>query len=579
MERLTALDDTGLVIALAPDDEDRGRPEGSSIAGAGDLVASLTALAPEVTLDLAGWSLLPQRGDGLGERLAAVFDDLFAAGGEQVALVDADSPALPAAYVEEALRRVATGGELVLGPAADGGFYLIACGRAGWLAAGRELAKALSAAPMGGATAFADLRAAVRRAGLPVAVLPLWIDVDDARDLPVMERLLGDGDEGLRGRPLVGLREVYLHITNRCDTGCPHCYNEANPRAADELSTGEWRRVIDECVALGAGSFVFLGGDPLLRPDLPDLIEHVTGRHGGRARFFFNGSVDAETAATLAAAGHGRLRPLVSVDGTAEVNDALRGAGNYERALDSIACLRAAGLEPVANTVVLTPVLPVLPRLAEELAAAGVRRLHLILPHQRGGLGRHLDLVPTGSEMLAAVRALTVACERVGIVFDNLLAWRRRLAGRQDFCTAGCRDVAIDPYGRLSACTITCGDPAFVAGDVRRDAVETIWRESPGLRLLRAARARDREECAACAVVDACGGECWMQAHYAGRTHRSRGGYASPFPYCDLVRPIFAELLAGQVAAGEPACDGSGAVACGGQAAAGEADFTLFDCI
>jgi hypothetical protein len=114
---------------------------------------------------------------------------------------------------------------------------------------------------------------------------------------------------------------------------------------------------------------------------------------------------------------------------------------------------------------------------------------------------------------------------------------------------------------------------------VRRAAVETIWRDSPSLRLLRAARARDRAECVACSVVDACGGECWMQAHYAGRTHGARGGYASSFPYCDLVRPVFAELLA-EKAAGDAAGDGGcAAVACGGQAAAGEADYTLFDCI
>jgi radical SAM protein with 4Fe4S-binding SPASM domain len=542
------------------------------------VVARLADLAPGILVDDSGWSLVRQRGADLGERLATVFDDLFASGSEQVALVNADSPALPAASVDEALAGAA-GGEVVLGPAADGGFYLVACGRDVWSAATRELTSALSAAPMGGSLAFSDLRARLHRSGLPVGFLPLWIDVDDVRDLPVMERLLGDDDTGLRGLPLVGLREVYIHITNRCQTGCPHCYNETNPRAADELSTDEWRAVIDECVALGAGSFVFSGGDPLLRTDLPELIEYITGRHGGRARFFFNGDVTSEMAALLAAAGRGRLRPLVSIDGTAAVNDTLRGAGNFNRALESVAHLRAVGLEPVANTVVLSPVLPVLPELAEELAAAGVRRLHLIFPHQRGGLGKHLDLVPSGIEMLAAVRALTAACERTGVVFDNLLSWRRRLSGRQDFCTAGCRDIAIDPYGKLSACTITCGDPAFVAGDVRRDSVETIWRGSPGLRLLRAARARDREECAGCEVVDACGGECWMQAHYAGRAHGARGGYASPFPYCDLVRPVFAELLAEGAAAGSGSCSGAGAAACGGLTAAGEADFTLFDCI
>jgi sulfatase maturation enzyme AslB (radical SAM superfamily) len=106
-----------------------------------------------------------------------------------------------------------------------------------------------------------------------------------------------------------------------------------------------------------------------------------------------------------------------------------------------------------------------------------------------------------------------------------------------------------------------------VAGDLRRQDLETIWRTSPSLRLLRSAHARDRAECVACPVVDACGGECWMQAHYAARAEARPAGYAAPFPYCDFIRPMFEELIAEHAAAD------------GGQAAAGEADYALFDCI
>ena len=169
--------------------------------------------------------------------------------------------------------------------------------------------------------------------------------------------------------------------------------------------------------------------------------------------------------------------------------------------------------------------LPTLPALARELATAGVRRLHLILPHQRGSLPAHLDLIPTGAEMLAALRELLPAAEDAGVVVDNLASWRRRLAAPEDLCTAGCRDLAVDPYGRVHACAITCGDAEFVAGDVREQSIESIWRTSPALRLLRASRARDRAECSACPVVDACGGECWVQAHYAARAHGRPAGY------------------------------------------------------
>ncbi len=524
------------------------------------------------------WAQLEQRGETLGERLAAVFEDLFATGAEAVVAVNSDSPAIPTGYLRLSFERLAPG-RIVLGPAADGGYYAVGIDRRTWESHRDAARRMLETAPMGTSALLSWTLAAAARAGLEAVQLPLWLDIDEAADLPVLERLTSRED--LRGEAAMalGLREVYLHLTNRCGSACLHCYNRANPREPDELSTSQWRRAIDDCVALGATSFVFLGGDPLLRDDLCDLLEHVTGRHGLKARLFFNSPVTGALAAELAAAGHGRLRPLVSIDGPREIHDGLRYPGNHAAVLASIANLLAVGLEPMANAVLLRPTLPGLPALARELRRAGVTRLHLILPHLRGGLPENLDLVPSGAEMLDGLRELVATADELGLDVDNLGAWRRRLKQPQDFCTAGCRDLAIDPYGRVHACTITTGDPEFVAGDLRHDSLEHIWRTSPGLRLLRAARARDRAECAACPVVDACGGECWVQAHYAARVRDLPAGPRAPFPYCDLVRPVFAELLRGRQAEAAPAPSRAADSACGGQAAAGAGDYALFDCI
>jgi radical SAM protein with 4Fe4S-binding SPASM domain len=285
----------------------------------------------------------------------------------------------------------------------------------------------------------------------------------------------------------------------------------------------------------------------------------------------------------------------VSVDGPRAINDALRGPGSYDDVMTSVRNLLAVGLEPVANTVLVRPALPGLTQLARELCAAGIGRLHLILPHQRGmSWGSSADgtplggcvpaegLVPDGAELVAAMGELLAVAAEIGLTVDNLTGWRRRVGRRNDLCAAGCRDLSIDPAGRVHACVITAGDPAFVAGSVREQPLEEIWRTSSSLRLLRAARARDRAECLACPVADACGGECWVQAHYAARARREAAGYAAPFPYCDLVRPLLEELSAAAVAAGAAVPAGDACVAagaCGGQSSAGADDFALFDCI
>ena len=543
------------------------------------------------------WRVEAQRGAGLGARLASVFADAFGAGAASVVIVNSDSPALPPAYLRLAFDLLASddspragapvepvapamGGRsggaaatLVAGPTTDGGYYLIGTDLASWRARGEEITAILESTPMGTASAFAHTEQAALERGLRLRSLPLWVDVDEPADLPVYERLTR-GAAAPRGEPLIGLREVYLHVTNRCGLSCPQCYNSTAPRAPGELTTRSWKDAIDQCVALGARSFVFIGGDPFVRDDLLELIGYVTGARRRQARIFFNGLLDERSAHTLAQAGHSRLRPLVSVDGPEEVNDALRAPGNFANVLVSIRHLIAAGLSPVANTVVLRPTLAGLPRLARTLRAAGVERLHLIFPHQRGGLPEHLDLVPSGGEMLAAVRRLRRTAAEIGLSIDNVTAWQRRLRSRNDLCAAGCTDIAIDPYGKVHACPITCGDPAFVAGDLCRQELAVILRDSPGLRLLRHAHARDRAACAACPVVDACGGECWMQAHYAARVRREPAGPSAPFPYCDLMRPLFEELIAearaegGETPAGAETPVGVGAP-----------DYTLFDCI
>jgi hypothetical protein len=559
LARSATIPDVALYVAVTPDD---GPP------------------APPVERSTdTGWSSLVQRGDDLGERLANVFEELFADGHEAVVIVGSDSPSLPTEFVKKAFDHLREDdADAVIGPAFDGGYYLIGVSRGAWLLDGPAVAALLRDSPIGTPQVAGYTLDALERAGLRTAVLPAWIDVDTKIDAAQAQGLRPGAPR--RGAESDRLRDVYLHLTHHCNTGCPQCYlrdvrgariagggeEGGNGDRPHELSTAAWRDVIDQAARLGATSFVFIGGDPFLRSDLVDLIDHVTGRHKASARLFFNSPVDAETAARLARVGRGRLVPLISVDGPAEINDALRGSGNFLSALDSIRTLLAAGLRPVANTVLLRPVLEGLPSLIDTLADEGLTTLHFILPHSRGGLASDGAMIPSGEEMLEAFDTAEIAARRRGVVIDNVSAWRSRLRRRRDLCSAGCTLLAIDPGGLVHACPITCGDPAFVAGDLTVEPLERIWRRSPTLDLLRATHARDREQCGECAVVDACGGECWVQAHYAAVAADTRAGYLAPFPYCGLVRPLLERLVA-SVAEGATASETA------------PEDLTPFDCI
>ena len=126
------------------------------------------------------FELRPQVGADLGERLDQVLTGCLADGFQQAVIMDSDSPTLPPAYVERAFSSLESA-DVVLGPCEDGGYYLI-----GLKAPQPRL---LREVPMSTAAVLRDTMALAAQAGLRVALLPSWYDVDTAVEL---ERLRQD---------------------------------------------------------------------------------------------------------------------------------------------------------------------------------------------------------------------------------------------------------------------------------------------------------------------------------------------------------------------------------------------------
>lgn len=123
-----------------------------------------------------GFSLLQQRGESLGDRLANGSQDLFDIGYSGVCLINGDSPTLPQEFIIEALTALSRPGDrVVLGGADDGGYYLV-----GLKKAHRRLFQDIEW------STTKVLAQTVHRAAeinLEVELLPLWYDVDDASTL------------------------------------------------------------------------------------------------------------------------------------------------------------------------------------------------------------------------------------------------------------------------------------------------------------------------------------------------------------------------------------------------------------
>lgn len=129
------------------------------------------------------FQLLAQRGDGFGERLLYVCEDLFACGFSAVCLIDSDSPTMPQHALLQAVERLSRPGDrMVLGGEDDGGYYLVGIKRLHH--------RLFENIDWSTERVFAQTLERAGEISLPAELLPTWYDVDDAATLERLRREL-----------------------------------------------------------------------------------------------------------------------------------------------------------------------------------------------------------------------------------------------------------------------------------------------------------------------------------------------------------------------------------------------------
>lgn len=119
----------------------------------------------------------PQCGMDLGEKMKNAFDDCFAEGFQSAVLIGSDFPDLPQKIIEDAFMMLANAGDAVIGPAADGGYYLIG------LKPSTFLPDVFSGISWSTESVYSETLQVLRAQGLRVEILSGWHDVDNGEDL------------------------------------------------------------------------------------------------------------------------------------------------------------------------------------------------------------------------------------------------------------------------------------------------------------------------------------------------------------------------------------------------------------
>src|SRR4051794_3172269 len=204
---------------------------------------------------------------------------------------------------------------------------------------------------------------------------------------------------------------VMWELTRACDLHCSNCTIGATASpGANELSTYEAYKTIDQIAALEPREFIITGGDPLERDDVAQVVNYAR-RRGLDPAFVASPSSQLTGAALERLVRNGLTRIIFSIDGpTPEVHQSVRGAGTFEKVLRAIRIAEVVGLKIEINTLITRRNVDDLNAIADLIRPMRITRWNLYF------------LVPT----LASSRPEMLTAGQAEDVFANIDAIRGR---------------------------------------------------------------------------------------------------------------------------------------------------------
>jgi pyrroloquinoline quinone biosynthesis protein E len=288
-----------------------------------------------------------------------------------------------------------------------------------------------------------------------------------------------------RYRPLTLVAE----LTYRCPLRCLYCSNPVQRAGAtnSELDTTAWCAALTDAEALGVMQVHFSGGEPLLRPDLAQLIEH--GHNIGLYTSLITSGLGLtrQRLQELATAGLDHVQ--VSIQGLSEA-DALQIAGRTGLAqkLQVMGWVRELGLPLTINMVLHRHNIDQTPDLIDLAERFGAERLELANSQYLGWALANRDyLLPDAAQIERAREAAQTARARLRGRMDILFVLPDYQAGVVRPCMQGwaSRYMVISPDGLVLPCHQAHSLPGLVFERVTARPLAEIWRDNPALNRFR----------------------------------------------------------------------------------------------
>jgi len=361
---------------------------------------------------------------------------------------------------------------------------------------------------------------------------PQWLFRHSLKAIPVSNGALGMGCIGYPGHPV-------WEVTAACNLNCIHCHAASGKPDPHELSTDEGKRLIDQLAEVdGFRTLVYSGGEPLVRPDIFDLLKH--SKAVGFANIIATNGILIDEEMAWKLKEHGVVCNAISIDASdPDIHNFVRNSPKaFDLALRAIEATRKAGILLQINTTAMEYNMENLSDLIDfvDQHDASIMLMYQLVAVGRGGKIERATLKKSANENLSRLiaqkqkqtRAIIepvagpqywpYILEKKGIQNGLLI----RIA-EQVFhgCAAGRGFVYIKANGEVWPCPFV----EVNAGNVREKSFSEIYEEAPVFKNLRNRENILKGLCGDCRYKKICGG-C------RGRAWAYSGDYLAEDPRC-----------------------------------------------
>lgn len=341
-----------------------------------------------------------------------------------------------------------------------------------------------------------------------------------------------------------------VNLTSRCNLACDHCYMDADTLlhgAKDELQTDEVKGLLDEIAGRSNETMVVLtGGEPLLRPDLTELVAH--GTRLGLSMVVGSNGVLLDEQRILALKEAGAMGLGISLDSLDPAfHDKFRGRpGTWEKTLSGMDACRRHGLPFQVHFSVTEANAHETQAMIDFARSVGAHVLNIFFLICTGRGESMSDITPKSYEQVLNLLVeaqdkyddiiIRARCaphfKRVAYEHNPASPLTRAEGYEGGGCLAGIHYCRITPNGEVTACPYI----PTAEGNIREQGFWPIWDSTPTFQGLRAPQLTGK--CGRCEFRILCGG-CRARPYALGGDLMDEDGWCSYEPKDgELIEPL-----------------------------------------